>query len=390
MGSMTKWAVGTMIRRVDSLQTPGVPVPVYASLINLVDRRLNSSVVGCSDEFFAACENLLEPQPAVFDAERFTDDGKWMDGWESRRRRIPGHDWAVLKLGAPGVVVGADIDCAYFVGNCPESAWLEGCWAPDATDEQLLAGSPEHSEGPDLNHTSAAPVAEGDEVNWFPITQRVTIAGGKRNFAQSQTISPITHVRLHIDPDGGVARLRLHGHVLCDWDRLCDDAVEVNLAAAELGASAVYANDSFFGHHDNLLVPTLPRNMGEGWETRRRRGPAGFDWVVIKLAGPGRVDRVVVDTMFFKGNYPATVAIDLALLEEDPKSWAAGTEKMWTEALPESPLTAHAAHEFQFPSPAVATHVRMRIAPDGGVARLRVFGVPVPHTIAPVVEIGGA
>jgi allantoicase len=158
---------------------------------------------------------------------------------------------------------------------------------------------------------------------------------------------------------------------------LCNDADEVNLAAAELGASAVYANDSFFGHHDNLLVPTLPRNMGEGWETRRRRGPAGFDWVVVKLAGPGRVDRVVVDTMFFKGNYPATVAIDLASFTEEPVSWASVPDSVWTEALPESPLSADAPHEFPIQSPAVATHVRMRIAPDGGVARLQIHGIPV-------------
>lgn len=339
----------------------------FTTLMNLIDRRLGAEVIAVSDEFFAACSNLLEPTEAVWDADRFTDDGKWMDGWESRRRRIPGHDWCVLKLGAPGVIAGVDIDCAYFVGNCPEAAWIEGCWAPDASVDQLTSDTPEH-------RTLGAP-SEGD-VRWHPLTEMVTIEPGGHNIVQCTSSEPVTHVRMHILPDGGVARLRLFGSVLCDWPTLCSTADEVNLAAAELGARAVFANDSFFGHHDNLLVPTPPRNMGEGWETRRRRGPAGEDYVVVRLAGPGRLTRCVVDTMFFKGNYPATVALDAANVDVEPDDWAS-PEVSWETVCGQQPLGPHAPHEFALDHQ-TATHVRMRIAPDGGVARLRVYGVPLP------------
>ncbi len=328
----------------------------FTELVDLADARLGGAVLAASDEFFAGKENLIEPRPPVWIADRYTDRGKWMDGWETRRRRTPGHDWCVIRLGIPGVVRGVVVDTSFFAGNFPPHCSLDGCAAPpDAAVEELASERTRWAE--------VLPKSElrGDGVHQFEVAAH-------RRF---------THVRLNIFPDGGVARLRVHGEPVPDWNAIIaaagsDEASGpvVNVSAVERGGRALDCSDRFYSHPQNLLVPYRPANMGDGWETKRRRGP-GHDWAIVRLGVEAIVRRVEIDTTHFKGNYPDGCSLDVARIAGDPND---ATD--WEELLPRSPLGPHAPHVFELRLAAPATHVRLNMFPDGGISRLRVFGTP--------------
>jgi allantoicase len=183
-------------------------------------------------------------------------------------------------------------------------------------------------------------------------------------------------VRLNIYPDGGVARFRVHGVVKPDPAKLRSGEL-VDLAAAENGAIVITTNDAFFGPKDNLILPGRATTMGEGWETRRKRVP-GFDWIVVKLAVPGTVHKLEVDTNHFKGNYPDMCSLEGCFLKEDLLDFANAKEISWQEILPRTKLQAHHRHfyESELRAPGPFTHVRLNIFPDGGISRLRVHGRP--------------
>ena len=323
----------------------------FRHLIDLACARMGGRVLAANDEFFAEKENLVRDEPPVWEESRYTDRGKWMDGWETRRRREPGHDWCIVRLGFPGITRGVVVDTAHFRGNYPESCWLEGTVASrDASVESLLA----------------------DDTAWHPVLPRQRLSGDAQNEFPVDAPWACTHLRFHIDPDGGVARLRVHGEVVADLPSFPPHQA-VDLAALERGAAVVSASDMFFGSRHHLILPGPSRGMHDGWETKRRRGP-GHDWAVVRLAGRGAVERVLVDTSHFKGNAPGTCALDLADLAPGGGEAEPG-EADWTECLPLRPLRPHAEHEFAVAGDGgPATHARLRIYPDGGVARLRLFG----------------
>jgi allantoicase len=318
-------------------------------LIDLAQKRLGGRAIACSDEFFAPKENLLEPGRGVFIPDRYTENGKWMDGWESRRKRTPGHDWCILKLGLPGVVRGIDADTNHFLGNAPESVSLEGIRLPGYRRAEELSGA-------DVPWTEILPRTKVQPGSPNPI--RVAGAGG-----------PWTHLRLHIYPDGGVARFRVYGDVAPDWVQIAREHRVVDLAAVEHGGLVVAASDSFFSDRRNLIMPGGPTHMGDGWETKRRRGP-GYDWALVRLGRVGRVERVEVDTTHFKGNFPDSCSIEGALVE----GAAAIEGASWKPLLAQTKLEAHTRHFFELAAVGPISHVRLNIFPDGGVARLRVFG----------------
>ena len=311
-------------------------------LLDLAAERLGGSVLYANDDYFAEKENLLKPSKAVWKEHEYTDRGKWMDGWESRRKRVPGHDFAIVRLGLRGIVRNVIIDTAFFRGNFPESASIDATsMRSDAPIEQLLT------------------------AEWRPLLQRSALQGDHENIFAIDSTDAITHVRLNIFPDGGVARLRVHGEVVPDWRLVGGLGNEIDLAAAENGAQVLTCSDMFFGPKHNLIMPGRAHNMSDGWETKRRRGP-GYDWVIVKLATEGRVRRIEVDTNHFKGNYPDTASIE-----------GSSDGETWTELLPRTKLQAHTRHFFidELVSDAPFTHVRVNVFPDGGVSRLRVWGV---------------
>lgn len=320
----------------------------FVDLVDLAAARLGGSVILANDEFFAPKESLLLEQPAVFIEGKYTERGKWMDGWETRRRREPGYDWCIIRLGVPGVVHGFVVDTAFFRGNFPESCSIEGC---------AMAGVPN--------------AAALENAEWFELLPQSQLQGDSRNLFAVDSERTVTHLRLNIFPDGGVARLRVHGVVTPDWERLGKRG-QIDLAAVEHGARVVSASDMFFGHRHNLIMPGRGTHMGDGWETKRRRGP-GYDWVVVKLGRTGAIERVVVDTIHFKGNAPGSCMIEAC---NAPDADDATPESGWRELLPNTQLQPDTLHTFEdeLLHGDVATHVRLNIYPDGGVSRLRIFG----------------
>jgi allantoicase len=316
----------------------------FQELLDLASERLGGSVLYATDDYFAEKENLLRPAKPVWKEYEYTDRGKWMDGWESRRKRTPGHDFAIIRLGLRGVIRGVVVDTAYFRGNYPSHCSIEACATPPESDvEALLA------------------------ANWIEILPKSELKGDSENPFAVDTPYAFTHLRLHIHPDGGVARLRVHGEVVPEWRREGGLSIETDLAAAEHGGDVLACSDMFFGPKHNLIMPGRAVNMSDGWETKRRRGP-GNDWVIVQLAAEGLIRRVEIDTNHFKGNYPDTCSIDGT--RDFP-----GNE--WFEVLPRTKLQGHTRHIFidELAQNGPVTHLRLNVFPDGGVSRLRVHGV---------------
>lgn len=329
----------------------------FAELLDLAAERVGGRALLANDEFFAPKENLLKPGRGVFIPDKYTEQGKWMDGWETRRKRVPGYDWCIVRLGIPGVIRGVNVDTNHFIGNFPESCSLDGCEVEgDPSGEELAANG----------------------ALWTELVPRTKLRGGSQNYLAVASERRWTHVRLNIYPDGGVARLRVHGEVRTDRERLLRTGGLVDLAAAENGGTVVTCNDAFFGPKDNLILPGRAPNMGEGWETRRKRVP-GFDWIIVRLALPGSIHKVEVDTNHFKGNYPDTCSLEGIYLREPVGDFANAPHLQWRELLPRTKLQAHHRHFYEaaeLRDKGPFTHVRLCIYPDGGVSRLRLHGVP--------------
>ena len=323
----------------------------FTDLIDLASEKVGGAVLIANDDFFAPKENLLKPNEPVFIEGKYTDRGKWMDGWESRRRRTPGFDWCIIRLGLPGVVRGVVVDTSFFRGNYPEQCSLEGAvFEGLPADEELLAES----------------------VEWVPLLPQAPLAGDSRNQFAIEYGERITHLRFRIFPDGGVARLRVYGEVVPDWERLKRGG-HVDLAAAENGALVLSCSDMFFGHRHNLIMPGRAANMSDGWETKRRRGP-GHDWAIIKLAHAGHIQSIEVDTSHFKGNFPESCSLEACRVSDVQDLTDASV--VWTNVLPRTKLQAHTRHYFdrELADAGVVSHLRFNIFPDGGVSRLRVYG----------------
>ena len=327
-------------------------LPSFTDLIDLAAERLGGAVVAANDEFFAPKENLIKPAPPEWREGAYTERGKWMDGWETRRRRTRGHDWAMIRLGAPGIVRGVVIDTTYFTGNYPEEASIDACAVEGTPSPEFLSS---------------------DEVKWVRLLPKTSLRGNTVNeFEVNDSKRRVTHFRLNIFPDGGVARLRVHGQVLPD-ERVFGVGREVDLAAMENGGFVVSCSDMHYGHRQNLILPGRSTHMGDGWETKRRRGP-GHDWTIVRLARRGVVERVEIDTDHFKGNAPGSFMVESCDAAGESKEAFDSNSADWRILVGRSPLEPHARHQFDVGKRYLSTHVRLNIYPDGGVARLRLFG----------------
>jgi allantoicase len=332
----------------------------FADLVDLASARLGGLTLVASDEFFAEKENLLKPEPAEFVVGAYTDRGKWMDGWESRRNRDPekDHDWVVVRLGLPGEVRGVDVDTSYFVGNAPEEVAVEGL---------------RHA-GPLRPHE----VGQVSEAGWQPLLPRTRVERGAHNYLELKASpAPVSHLRLRMFPDGGVARLRAYGTVVPDWGGVVPGQL-VDLASVAWGGKALASNDSFFSPRDNINLPWSSRRMDDGWETRRRRSynasADGGDWLLLRLGRPGRIRQAVIETHHFKGNPPDRVRLEaLSLPDADARTALAAGD--WRTLLPDQRVEPHQTHTFtrELADLGAVSHVRLVINPDGGVSRLRLF-----------------
>jgi allantoicase len=310
---------------------------------DLASRALAGSVVYANDELFAERENLIKPEPAVFSAETFGHKGKVYDGWETRRRREPGHDYAVVRLGVPGVVHGVVIDTAWFKGNYPPYASVE-------------ATSIEGAAGP----------GELERAVWETLVPKAAIKGDSENPFEVADGRRWTHVRLTIYPDGGVARFRVHGDPVPD-PRFLDGTVD--LAALENGADVVDCSNMFYSSPVQILLPGRAGVMSDGWENARRRDD-GNDHVTVRLAAPGQVRRVEIDTSYFVGNAAGWASLrGIDASRNDLTDVGA-----WSDIVPKTRLQPDTRHFFRSGHGGAVTHVRLDVFPDGGLARLRVHG----------------
>ena len=326
----------------------------FRELIDLAAERLGGAVLVANDEFFAPKENLLKAAAPIFIEGKYTDLGKWMDGWETRRKREPGYDWCIIRLGLPGIIRGVVVDTSHFRGNYPEQCSIEACTVDgQPTIDQLMAQT----------------------TKWTDILARLPLQGDSQNPFPIETDQRFTHLRFNIYPDGGVARLRVFGEVVPDWSNLNAPGREIDLAAVENGGLVLSCSDMFFGHRHNLIMPGRAINMSDGWETKRRRGP-GHDWVIIKLGRPGRIERIEVDTSYFKGNFPDSCSLEACHAPGTSAERLTDLSRQWNSVLPRTKLQAHTRHHFvnEVIDTGEVSHVRFNIFPDGGVSRLRVFG----------------
>ena len=320
--------------------------PAPAAGTDLASRWLGGSVVAASDESFGDKENLLTPGAAVFEPGSYGNRGEIVDGWETRRRRSPGHDWAIVRLGAPGIITTINVDTSFFAGNFPEHCAVHACG-------QEGYPSPEELTGP--------------AVDWAEIVPRSPLRGDEQNLFAVTDPRRFTHVRLSAYPDGGVARLRVLGLVVPD-PRGIDELI-VDLLSQAYGGLVVASSDDFYTAASMLNRPGRARSMGEGWETRRRRD-AGHDFVVFRLAFAGRVRRLIVDTSHFRYNASESIAVYCSASGQVPP---AGSPS-WQPLLERTRLQPDTRHEFAVSHAGPVSGIRLDAFPDGGLSRVRVIG----------------
>jgi len=326
-------------------------IPAFAhNSINLASAGLGARALQASDEFFAPLARMLEDAPAVFYPDKYDDNGKWMDGWETRRRRGGGHDHAVIALAARGQINGFDVDTSHFTGNNAPACRIEAC---------------------------RSETASGDTEDWFEILPMQSLTPDSHHFFACTDTQAWSHLRVHIYPDGGVARLRVFGTPTLDAAAVAGE--EIDLAASLNGGRIIAFSDAHYGTYQRLLAPGRGLNMGDGWETRRRRGP-GHDWIIIALGNRGIISSATVDTAFYKGNFPdscSILAADLSDFSGDVDDAVVASSMFWDLLLEPVKLSADAVHEFsgkQIAEIGPVTHIRLNIFPDGGVSRLRLLG----------------
>ena len=262
----------------------------FRNTVNLAEPKFGSRVIYKTDQFFGAANKILNSQKPIFKEGVYDNHGKWMDGWETRRKRKNGHDFLIIKLGRPGKIYNVDIDTSFFSGNQPAQASLQACFS---------------KKNPTKN------------TNWKTILKKKRLGPDQNHNFKIKNHSTFNFIKLNIFPDGGVARLRLNGKV--DLEKINLKGKNVNLSSILNGSTIVGCNNEHFGKAENVLSPGVGVNMGDGWETRRSRGK-NFDWIIIKFGMPGIIRKLEIDTHHFKGNYPDSLTIQSALIPNKVKS----------------------------------------------------------------------
>ena len=316
-------------------------------LIDLAQSRLGTKIIYKTDEFFAPAKRIINPWPPVFKEGVFDKNGKWMDGWETRRKRNKGHDFLILKLGKPGKIHKVDIDTSYFNGNQPNKISLEACLSKKKLPNK--------------------------KSRWITILSKKSTKPNNHHFFKIKNKSIFTHVKLNIFPDGGVARLRIYGTM--EIKKQFNKKI-INLTSVLNGATPIACNNEHFGRAENILAPGIGKNMGDGWETRRSRGK-NFDWLIIKCATQGKIKKIQIDTHHFKGNYPDKCSLQAAYLNDKvTKKSIVNRSKKWKLLLNKVKLYAHRKHNFQnkLMKNNKINYIKINIFPDGGISRIRAFG----------------
>uniref|UniRef100_A0ABM5GHW0 Allantoate amidinohydrolase n=1 Tax=Pogona vitticeps TaxID=103695 RepID=A0ABM5GHW0_9SAUR len=375
-------------------------LPDFLHLNDLGCETIGGTILFATDDFFAPAENLLKIQKPKFNAELFTDYGKWRDGWETRRRRIPGHDWCIIQLGVPGIIYGIEADTSYLEGNCaPKISVQAACLQPGEVPALPPRGN---RIGTSASDEERKVVKEMRSDEWTVLVPVSEIKSGDLDTWQNYFVVTLkqrwTHLRLNIYPDGGIARLKIYGTMLRDWslsglNQLSDLAAMVN------GGVCVGYSDAQLGHPRNVLGIGRAKSMKDGWETRRNleRPPVlkvddngilltlGNEWAVFRMGHSGVITHVEIDTSHFQGNFPDTFKLEACVLstEEEKectaRKWMPKHSPKWITLLLPMKLNPHKRHFFYGAALQILdvfTHVRLTIFPDGGISRMRLWGLP--------------
>ena len=316
-------------------------------LIDLAQPRLGTKVIFKTDDFFASAHRIIDPSPPIFKEGLFDKNGKWMDGWESRRKRISGHDFLIIKLGKPGSISKVDVDTSHFKGNQPSMISLEGS----------------NSKSKSLTN-----------LKWKNIIGKKKIKANSHHLFNVTSKSIFTHIKLNIFPDGGVARLRLYGNISKENNKLTNKTI--NLASLLNGASVIACNNEHFGKAENILAPGKAKNMGDGWETRRRRNK-GSDWLILNSIKGKKIDKIEISTHHFKGNFPSHCSLQAAFIVNKKSSTSiVKSSTKWKFLMQKVNLSANKTHKFKnkLMKNNKINFIKINIFPDGGISRFKIFG----------------
>ncbi|XP_036941365.1 allantoicase [Acanthopagrus latus] len=376
--------------------------PDFLQFNDLACEAVGGKVIFATDEWFAPAANLLKREPPQFIASAFTEFGKWMDGWETRRKRISGHDWCIIQLGVPGMIYGFDVDTSFFTGNhSPYVSIQAGCL--DKPPTYSLEGD---RTGMAASDSELAAVAKLDSEAWPEMVCVSQLKPGYsdscHNYFKVNCNHRVTHLRLNMHPDGGIARLRVYGIGQRDWSSVSTDQ-DIDLVALNNGGVCLSYSDAHFGHPRNMIGLGRAVNMADGWETARRLDRPkhlkvdkhgilqvpGWEWAVFRLGHPGVIRCIEVDTNHFKGNFPDSCRMEACFLTSKEEAQCIETRwssEKWRILLPPQKLRPHHRHlysEAELTLSQPVSHVRFVISPDGGVSRLRLWGEPTSVTEAP-------
>ena len=315
-------------------------------LIDLAQPRLGTKVIYKTDDFFASANRIISPTEPVFKVGVFDKHGKWMDGWESRRKRTAGHDFIIIKLGKPGTIKKVDVDTSHFNGNQPAMISIEGA----------------NSNSNKIN-----------QLKWQPLLSKKKTKANSHHYFTVNSNKVFTHIKFNIFPDGGVARLRLYGSI-AKSNKLKNK--KINLASLLDGSSVIACNNEHFGKAENILAPGKAKNMGDGWETRRRRGK-GFDWLILNSLDGKEIDKIEISTHHFKGNFPSHCSLQAAYLPNSKNSkQIVKSSNKWKYLLKDAKLSANKVHVFKnnLMKKDKINFIKINIFPDGGISRFRIYG----------------
>jgi allantoicase len=322
--------------------------------VDLASRALGGSVVAASDESFGVKEHLIDVGEPAFVPGTYDMRGEVVDGWETRRHGDA--EWAIVRLGVGGRLRTIDVDTRFFAGNHPTGCRVEACVLDVVAD----------------------PTAAG--VHWTAIVETTALKPNSHNIFAVNDRRRYTHVRLQLESDGGVARLRVYGEVIPDPALWAGLTVEVS--GVEHGGRVEWSSDSFYSDACALIAPDRPRTMGDGWETRRRRdiGPESHDAVMISFAVPAHLQRLEIDTSRFVFNAsPEAAVLGSRARPCGEHGWA--LVPFDVEVLARTRIAPDARQVFVVDA-ADITALRVQAYPDGGIARVRAFGRPTDHGIA--------
>jgi len=321
---------------------------ILKNTTDLANPLLGTKIIRCTDEFFAPAKRIINPSPPIFKENVFDNHGKWMDGWETRRRRSKGNDYVIIKLGKPGKIKLVDIDTSFFNGNQPEYAMIEGCFL----------------ENNNLKNTK-----------WIKITKKNKIKPNNNNILKSNSSKTFNFIRLNIFPDGGVARLRLFGNIDLSLQTISNNNI-IDLASVINGSQVIACSDEHFGNANNILLPGKSKNMGNGWETRRRRG-TGYDWVILKLGLSGYPTSFEINTHYFKGNYPDIFSVQgICNNKKTSINSIIKKSQKWQTIISKTKLKADSSLKIKMLKKFYKkyNYIKLNIYPDGGISRFRVYG----------------